>query len=337
MRIPPAPDLAGRCQASRTDPARESLPAIGLLSSRLKTRRRGVRIHAALLGLVTLSFSACGPRLIKPLDPGPPSAAAAVPDWSDWGVILNRAVKPQGVDYRLDADGAARMDRTLAMLARTGPTRTPQYFGRRQDALAYAINAFNACIFESVRRILLNSHASTWQVAGLEGDYAFVIDGRPRTPAQLREWATELAGSDWRVRFALCDGRVVGPPLWPRPLLGDMLDGQLNQVVHAAIASDSVVAVDHGERKLLELWSGLYEIRGRLIAEYERKTGASGASILNPLLEWADADRRFVLNSAIGYHVVEMPGTLQLNVWTPVPDRGVLNRLTDLQFVRPNE
>jgi hypothetical protein len=174
-------------------------------------------------------------------------------------------------------------------------------------------------------------------VAGLERDYAFIIDGRQVTPAELRRRALELAGSDWRVRFALCDGRAVGPPLWGRPLLGDLLDGQLNQIVQASIASDAVVAVDHGERKLLILWSGFYDIRDRLVAEYEQKTGARGATILNVLLEWADPDRRFVLNSAIGYHVVEMAGTLELNAWKPAPDRGVLNRLTDVRFVRPNE
>jgi len=272
--------------------------------------------------------ASCGPRLVRPAETGPPSNPTSVVDWSDWGVVLNRTVTGGGVDYsRLGADGAMRMDRLLTMLAQVGPVRTPHLFGRLQDRLAYFVNAYNIAVFQSVCELLRRSRPSPWDLATMDRAYAFVIDGRQRTPADLRREALTLAADDWRVRLALCDGRSVGPPLWPRPILADLLDAQLNQIVRGAVESDSVVAVHHGEEKQLALWSGLYEMRGRLVADYEDRTGARGATILNVLLAWADEDRRAALNAAVGYDVVAMADASELNIAKPPPDNGLLSSL----------
>lgn len=225
-------------------------------------------------------------------------------DWSDWGAYLSAAV----VGYEIDAAAAkekqARLERFLHMLAEIGPSRTPRLFTSREAKLAYFINAYNASIQFANLDLTRDGPPGALRAVQREKLYAFNIDGARRTPADLRREALKLAGDDWRVRFALSDGRAVGPPLWRRPYLGDMLDGQLDDAVRRAIATPRVVAMSHTDVKRLELWWGLYEIRDRMVADYEARTGAKGAAVLNALLHWAEPLRRAALQGAVGYPIV---------------------------------
>lgn len=227
-------------------------------------------------------------------------------DWSDWGAFLSSAATDQGIDRAGAAAQRRRLHRFLSMLAEIGPQLTPRLFAARDHQLAYYINAYNAAIQFTNDALLANNYLPAWKATMRDTAYSFTIDGRRRTPADLRREAIKLAGDDWRVIFALSDGRAFGPPLWKRPYLGDMLDGQLDDAVRRAIASPRVVVMSHTDIKQLKLWWGLYEIRDRMVADYEMRTGAKGAVVLNALLHWADPLRRSELQGAVGYPIGSM-------------------------------
>lgn len=241
-----------------------------------------------------------------------PRAAGEPQDYSDWGLTLSRAVRDGGVDYERLAADPRPLNRFLAGLAARGPASTPDAFATREARLSYAINAYNAAAVRSVVALCRDGKPPFRVPGDLDRRFSFDIDGSRRTPGDLRADALRLAGADWRVRFALCDGRRSGPRLQRRPFLSEMLDAQLDLAVRDALGSAEVVRIDHGWQ-ILYVWRGLFDLRHQLVRDYERRLATRGATLLNVLLDRADRPLREVLNTAIGYEVREMPSDDALN------------------------
>lgn len=316
MTLRSALSVRGKCAARP--------PSAGNEWNRVFSGRRrpgctGRRGYAVWLGAIVLA--GCTPGVITP-NVADRSTVPTKLDWTDWGVTLSRAVQGERVDYATLMKDSAPLDRFLAMAAQVGPAKTPDQFPDRDGRLAYYINCYNASIVRSI--LALGRHGRIPAVApfDLETRYRFEIDGRWRTPRDLRRRVMDLAGDDWRIRFALCNGRVTGPPLAPRPFIGGLLDGQLDHVTRMALYSPGVIRIDHGGFKQLVLWSGLYELRERLIRDYETRMGTSNATILNALGQWSNRKRRITLNSAVGYDVVPMPNDATINQVEPPPVEG---------------
>ncbi len=277
-------------------------------------------------GLVLLSAVGCIPTTVSisaesvGVSPDDRARWTDRVDWSDWGAFLSAAATADGISRDGVAQQRHRLHRFLSMLSEVGPSRTPRLFTSREAKLAYFINAYNATIQYVNDAMLLKSMPMPWRDARRESAYGFTIDGARRTPADLLREAIKLAGDDWRVIFALADGRAIGPPLWKRPYLGDMLDGQLDDAVRRAIASPRVVAMSHTDVKRLELWWRLYELRDRVVADYETRTGAKGAAVLNALLHWAEPLRRAELQGAVGYAIVSMRDDASFDFQESKPD-----------------
>jgi hypothetical protein len=232
------------------------------------------------------------------------------------------------------------LERFLARIAVVGPTRTPEQFAGRESRLAYAINVYNAAVLRSVMELAKGGMSPRDLPAGFEHRFRFRVDGRWTTPGQLRKEALALAADDWRVRLALCDGHLIGPPLPRRVILPDLLDGQLNEIARTALTGEHVVAISHGEYKQLQLCDDLYDAADRLVTDYERRVGAQGATMLSVLLEWSDRPRRETLNSAVGYEVARLRSTGQSNAVEPPPPEGrqsVFSKLASFSLVRPSK
>jgi hypothetical protein len=240
-------------------------------------------------------------------------------DWSHFGLTLARVVEDGRVNYGRLMEDVGPLSRTLAMLAAHGPKTTPHAFPDRDSRLAYDINAYHATILRSALACARDGQLPRRVPADFERRYRFRIDGRQQSPADLRAAAFREADGDYRVRFALCDGRRGGPPIPTRPFTPDLLDGQLNFVMRTALYAPQIVRIDHGAPKRLWLWQGLYEIRDRLVAEYERQVGASDATILNALGQFSNRRRRQLLNAAVGYDVEAMPMDGDFNQTDPPP------------------
>lgn len=253
-------------------------------------------------------------------------------DWADWGLILSRAVVGEDVDYDRLIQDPAPLDRLLAQMARVGPETAPAAFPTANHRLAYLINCYNATILRSVLETAGPDVVPARVSAGLEGRFRFRVDGHLRRPADLRRSAYALAGDDWRIRLTLCDGRRGGPPLWRRPLLGDLLDAQVDRIVRAALASPRIVAIDHFDLRL-SVWSGLHRIRHRLVREYEERYQTQGATIRAALAALSDRSRREELNTAVGYAVTVLPADDHINAFEPPPENAGRDPLSILKSI----
>lgn len=274
-----------------------------------------------MFGLAAAALFGCGPKTIVPAVQ-PLTDSSAKIDWSDWALTLSRCVRDGRVDYRnLQTEGSA-LDRFLSLVARVGPETTPDQFADRNAQIAYFINCYNATIVRSVLALRRNHVLPARTPLYFEDRYQFRIDGRLRTPAELRRAVMDLAGDDWRVRMALCDGTLEGPPLWRRVYLPDMLDGQLTFVTRSVLDSPEVVQIKHGYPERLLLWRGLFENHAKMIRDYERQYATTDATILNVLGLWSNRTRREELNTAIGYPVEPMPRDDRINHFEPPPDNG---------------
>ncbi len=259
-------------------------------------------------------------------------------DWSDWGLVLSRCVVEDKVDYARLLRDPVPLDRFLSLVACVGPESTPDQFPRPADRLVYFINVYNATIVRSVVKLSRDGLPPSNLSSGLDRRFRFRVDGRMRTPASLRQTATRLAGDDWRVAFALCDGHRGSPPLSRRVFLPDMLDAQLNRVVRSSLLLPQIVRIDHGEQKLLRLWRGLYVVKNRLVADFEKRLDTGDATFLCVLLEWSDRGRRETLNSAVGYEVAVLPHDARSNALDPPKPkgkRGLFVVLEDIKRLMP--
>lgn len=236
-------------------------------------------------------------------------------DWSDFGLVLSRVAAADSV--RCDPLRASEplIERMLARLAMNGPSTTPSRFPDPSSCTAFYINAHNLMLLAEMESVLVSRAAGRWPPTSRNAG-RWTIDGAEETVFTLQAKAIGESANDWRVRMALFSGRRDGPALWPRIILGDMLDVQLDEITRAALASPRVVVIDHGLDKRLLLCEELFEIQSELVAEYERRLETRGATILNVLLEWATPFNRETLNSAVGYAVAKMPRDARLPVST---------------------
>lgn len=272
-----------------------------------KMRARFARARGVVVACL-VAFTPTGCNL--PHRPGADARLAGATDaprldYSDWALTLSRCARGDEIDAKSLQQRPESLRAFLDRIARVGPRLTPDQFPDDRARAAFYINAHNAIVLQAIvgeKRSV--TYATPWTPFGTT--IGREVDGRHETLANLRSHARELLKDDWRIRFVLFDARRDGPPLWPRPILPDTLEAQLNQITRAALARPQIVRIDHGTQRLL-LWRGLFDIRERLIADYERRFHTTDATVLSVLLDLADADRRVVLNTAIGYAVDVLP------------------------------
>jgi len=226
-------------------------------------------------------------------------------DYSDWALTLSRCVRGDEIDAKTLKQRPESLRAFLDQVARVGPRTTPDQFPDDHAWAAFYINAHNAIVLQAIVGEKRSATPSTvWPPSA--APISREVDGRHESLAELQAKVRDLLKDDWRIRFVLFDARRDGPPLWPRPILPDTLEAQLNQITRAALTRPPIVRIDHGTQRLL-LWRGLFDIRERLIADYERRYHTTDATVLSVLLDLADADRRAILNTAIGYAVDVLP------------------------------
>ena len=236
----------------------------------------------------------------------PVPQSAIVPErieYSDWSLTLSRGVRGNEIDVANYVADFKPLDAFLNQAAAIGPKKTPALFPDVNTHLAFLINLQNAVVLRDLtygHRIRPKSLDANPRAGSC------VFDGRRWTIGELQNEIWRVSNDDWRVPFALFDGRRDGPPLWPKPILPEGLDAQLTRIAQSALTQPQIVFIDH-ERLRLRLWPGLYDNRSRLIAQYEQRYHTTDGTVLSALLDLSDADRRAELNTAIGYPVDRLP------------------------------
>ncbi len=239
---------------------------------------------------------------------------------ADYALVLHRVRRGgDGVDYAALAADPAPLERFIRSLARVGPTSTPEKFPTAADRTAYYINAHNATVLHAVLAQCIGGRPPPRLRMDPRMAARFRIDGNLRTPLALRDLALRESGDDWRVRLALCGGRASDPPLFIRVFNGASLGEQLEAQKRDAFASPAVIRVDVGEDRLL-VSAEIHAVKDRLIADYERRTGARRAPLLAVLLDEAPPELWAELNSAVGFEVAPLPRSDRPNARTSGDD-----------------
>ncbi len=228
-------------------------------------------------------------------------------DWGDFGLILFHVCSPDG-GVNVDAlhENSALIDSTVKSLADVGPRSQPAAFPESDAKTAYYINASNLLMLAELSSVM-GAGGQTSRRLSPSSAQRWRIDGGEETVFSLRNKAIAAAREDWRVRMALFSGRMDGPPLWNRVMLGDMLDVQLDEITWAAMKSPRVVRPDFSENKRLLVCEELFELKELLVEDYERRLGTSHATLLNVILEWLDGFDRESMNAVVGYPVELLP------------------------------
>lgn len=294
-------------------------------------RRLGL---AAGLGLLVTGCIAHDVRIGQEFAPATQPTAM---DYADWSLVLNRVLRigdtkrtlaPGEVAYTEVGSQPEPLLRFLAKLAVVGPETTPTVFPRSEDRIAYYINAYNAAVVYGIAAQAKNGVDPKRPPRSPTDGYRYLIDGNWRTPDEIRRLAMAESKGDWRVALAMSSGRRSDPRLAARPYVGEVLEYQLQQFAVGSLSDPAVLRVDAAQQ-FLSLHPALFQERGRIVRAYEKRTGAKNAQMLAALIDMARPDQYPLLNSAIGFAVVESPTNPAVNAASAskAPESGLFTKL----------
>src|SRR5512140_2783202 len=221
------------------------------------------------------------------------------------GLLLAKVVSPDGlVDSAQVALREAFLEDYLAELARVSPDSHRHLFTTETDALAYWINAYNACAIRDVLHWQRPAHIGPI-AHRFDAETEFVLGGKKLSLNAMRalmvgRWA------DARVHFVLVAARRGGPSLSPEPYLAADLDKRLDAAAHAFLGSERNVSPvpSAGEVRLSEV---VLTYR----SDFEREVPAQvagDARLIASLNRWRDPAHQILAT-----RVVAMPLDDRLN------------------------
>jgi hypothetical protein len=180
---------------------------------------------AAALGLT--ACSSCTAESSVKLDEARLQALTAFDD-ADWAATLATYVNDEGkVDYAALKQDRTRLDTFVALLAEVGPSTREDLFPRREDRLAYHLNAYNAFTMFNV----LNRYPDIDTVYADKIDFFgltfFRMDGGRTNLNDLEQKLIRPRYQEPRVHFALNCASASCPVLPNVPFDPDRLEAQL--------------------------------------------------------------------------------------------------------------
>ncbi|MBN1347721.1 MAG: hypothetical protein JXQ73_33855 [Phycisphaerae bacterium] len=271
--------------------------------------KRRLVANIAVACLSAVAGTGCAGPLLGPViplsvtDPGDFD-----PQW-EWAECLHQLVRLGHVRYDRLAANPAKLDNLLLHLAsdqgptEPGPVRT-----------AWMINAYNTLALRAGLEKYAAARGNADQaVAPREDEYRFQLSGQVVTLTQIRTALMAQPRHDVRILLALCPARA-DVLLHDQPFAGATLDRDLSSVAQAAVANPRLVQIDHIDERL-RVADFIKRNQDVLVDWYSRRTGTKEATLFNALLDLADAHRRDLLNTAIGYPIVAKPPERRLNVY----------------------
>jgi hypothetical protein len=160
-------------------------------------------------------------------------AAAATEGQAIWAELLNKYVKPGGVDYAGFKSEEEKLDQYLKVLEHTDLKTLS-----REEQFAYYINAYNAWTI----KLILSAYPGIKSIKDLGSFWEspwkkkFVrISGELLSLDDIEHHILRPRFKDPRVHFAINCSAVSCPPLRAEPYLGSSLDRQLDQATRSFI------------------------------------------------------------------------------------------------------
>jgi hypothetical protein len=231
--------------------------------------------------------------------------------------VITKYTSEGQVKYKSLKENPGRLEEFLASVTWVGPKSTPQYFCNSLQNLAFWINLYNAaCLRAGAQRYPGKSVQPFW--GNFEDTVKVQVDGREMALSEIAKLARLAGQNDPRIDLALilpAKGSGQFPQEVYRP---EKVDQQLTEGVGRAMKDPKLVQFDH-MHWTLGLGSPIYRNRVNFIKNYEKKFQTENATILSSLGVYADPTGRSRLNSALGYHVREIPFDWSLNVFDEPP------------------
>jgi hypothetical protein len=158
------------------------------------------------------------------------------------GLVLAKVVSPEGlVDYAQLDMSRDLLEEYLAELARVSPDSHRHLFPTEEDALAYWINAFNACALRDALHWQRPAHLTPISHR-FDSETEFLLGGRKMSLNAMRGRMVN-GFSDPRVHFVLVAARRGGPPLSAEPFGAADLEKRLEAAARAFVGSERNVEV----------------------------------------------------------------------------------------------
>lgn len=168
-----------------------------------------------------------------------------------WTGVLKRINKGGFIDYRaLIADRKA-FDEYLGFLAKYSPSSHPALFPRREDAMAYLINAYNAC---TMRGVLDRYPLASVKSEAPAGNGFWINSAYPLGPnetftlAQIEGKLRDMG--DPRIHFAINCASLGCPRLPEEAFEPDRLEEQLERETRKFVNEERNVQVAGGTVRL---------------------------------------------------------------------------------------
>lgn len=164
-------------------------------------RRRAGR--AAALVIAT-ALGAGLPAWAGGLAPRVPAAPGAFP-WAEYDALLKKYVDDQGrVDYgALKQNDAGRVEQLYAVIAATGPDKTPALYAGQDAALAYFVTAYNVLVWKNVIDRIPGLQRVDQGLYSFFRNPDFQVNGRDLDLDDLEKKVIRPRFKDGRIHFAL--------------------------------------------------------------------------------------------------------------------------------------
>ncbi|MAD60458.1 MAG: hypothetical protein CMH49_02945 [Myxococcales bacterium] len=144
---------------------------------------------------------------------------------------------PQGTDpqpkprYDRLKEQAQALDHYLALISEIGPRSAPHRFNRREQRLAYMLNAYTAGLLAIVRDACpLQSVEEPYLFSGLFWRVSLRVGGEELSLNDIAAQVSTLSQGDPRVMLALSRGMQANLPLLPRAWTPDNLEKGLAEL-----------------------------------------------------------------------------------------------------------
>ncbi len=219
-------------------------------------------------------------------------AAAEVFSHADWTTVLERFVDPQGrVDYRGLAADRVVFDRYVAAIEKVSPASRPEFFRRREEALAYYLNAYNAQVFKGVLA-RGPEEKSVWR--GWISGFAFfvrmrvTIGGETMSLKRLEDRLIREGFTDPRVHAALNCASISCPRLPQQAFVATDLDAQLDAAMREFVSAAQHFKLDRDERTVY--LSEIFDFFPGDFLDFERRQGNAAPRIVDYVNRYRDSD-----------------------------------------------
>ena len=228
---------------------------------------------------------ALAPRVQAPAGPLPVA---------DYDVLLKRYVDEQGrVDYAtLKSKDAETVERLYAVIAATGPDKTPDFYKTREAALAYYLSAYNILVWKNV----LDSLPKLKQVN--EGLYRFfrnpdfMVDGKEADLDALEKKIIRPRFKDGRVHFALNCASGGCPKLPRTAFTAAEVDQQLDAESRRFCTEPRNVRYDAAQKTVT---------LSQIFKWYSDDFGGSEAAVLGFINKYRPADQKLPAGLKLKY------------------------------------